>query len=79
MRAIPIDRLSEDSPVNNHLSVREKEALQLASDGCSLSEIGCEMGVSQSTVKTLLVRARRKLNARNTTHAVAIAIRCGLI
>lgn len=38
-----------------------------------------ELGITIESVKTSLTQARRILEARNSTHAVAIAIRRGII
>ncbi len=61
------------------ITTRELTALQLMSHGHDYQETGREMGVNKETVKTTLARARRKLGAKNTTHAVAIALREGMI
>ncbi len=61
------------------LSLREKEVLKWAAMGKNNSEMGVILGVSDSTVKTYIDRAMRKLNVYNRTHAVAIAISQGLI
>ncbi len=61
------------------LSLREKEVLKWAAMGKNNSEMGAILGVSDSTVKTYIDRAMRKLNVYNRTHAVAIAISQGLI
>jgi DNA-binding CsgD family transcriptional regulator len=42
-------------------------------------EIAHAMGLGEETVRNHLSRARYRLRALNTTHAVAIAIRRGII
>jgi DNA-binding CsgD family transcriptional regulator len=61
------------------LQPKEKAALALAADGLKTETIAEALGVSPETAKTNLKRARDRLSARNTAHAVAIAIRRGLI
>lgn len=61
------------------LSVQETVALQLAADGHTYPKTAAEMGVTINTVHSYLERARWKLNAKDTTHAVALAWRKGLI
>jgi DNA-binding CsgD family transcriptional regulator len=66
-----------DSPV--FLSPRETEALKLAAGGYTAREISEQMVVAEITVKQHLQAAREKLGARNTLHAVVLAIARGLI
>lgn len=58
---------------------RELEMLRHFADGCVRKEVATRMGCSLETVKTNLLHVRAKLGANNMTHAVAIAIRRGLI
>ena len=55
------------------LSYRELEVLRHAALGLSIQETGRELFLSQQTIKSYRKGAIRKLHARNTTHAVAIA------
>ncbi|WP_188911416.1 helix-turn-helix transcriptional regulator [Salinarimonas ramus] len=61
------------------LSPRELEALQWAAEGRTEDEIGDLMTISTHGVEKHMRAARRKLGARNRTHAVAEAIRRGII
>lgn len=61
------------------LTYHETEALSLAARGCSTREIAGELRKSPETVKAQLGLARLKLGARNTTHAVALALGARLI
>lgn len=60
-----------------HLSLSDQEAsvLRLAALGNTDREIAQRMAVSEKTVDTYWSRIRLKLEARNRTHAVAIAYR----
>ena len=59
---------------DTRLSNEEIATLRLAADGYSQKEIAVHLGVADPTVKVRLSRAKDKLNARNTTHAVSLAI-----
>jgi DNA-binding NarL/FixJ family response regulator len=61
------------------LTEREAEVLALLADGLSHEEIGNRLKISGETVRTHLQKARRRLGAENRTHAVALALRRGLI
>ncbi|WP_181773704.1 helix-turn-helix transcriptional regulator [Amycolatopsis pittospori] len=58
---------------------REIRVLRLISEGKDTAEIGSEMGYSQRTIKNILHQAQHRLALRNRSHAVAAAIRAGLI
>lgn len=62
------------------LTPQQQKALRLASEGVRQIEMGDAMGGMRfRTVMGYLRDARMRLDAVNTTHAVAIAIREGLI
>lgn len=61
------------------LTAPELQALTLAANGLSVPQIGARLFKGSETVKTQLGRARLKLGAQNTAHAVAIAVRAGVI
>jgi LuxR family transcriptional regulator, quorum-sensing system regulator BjaR1 len=61
------------------LSKREHEVLQWAAEGKTEWEIGLILGVSEHTADKFIRSARIKLHAANRTHAVAQAMRLGLI
>jgi len=65
--------------VDARLTSRELAALAAVSKGKTNEEIATEWYVSESTVKTHLRNAHAKLKARSRAHAVALAIRAGLI
>jgi DNA-binding NarL/FixJ family response regulator len=66
---------SDDQP----LSEREREILQLLSEGYHTEEIARRIGLSVETVKSDTKRVILKLQADTRTHAVAIALRQSLI
>jgi DNA-binding CsgD family transcriptional regulator len=61
------------------LDLNELSALKLFANGKTADEMAAELGVSKSMAQHYLRVAARKLGARNRVHAVAIAVRNGLI
>ena len=61
------------------LSRREAQVLHLAAEGWEYQEIGDRLGITRATVRNHMVSVRRKLGARNSLHALAIALRRKLI
>lgn len=61
------------------LTHRQRQILQLLADGESPTFAARELGLSEETVKTHTKNAVARLQARNRTHAVAIALRESLI
>jgi DNA-binding CsgD family transcriptional regulator len=57
------------------LSPRETEILGLAAEGFTREETALQLVISLNTVDTHLRHAFEKLGARNTTHAVVLALR----
>jgi DNA-binding NarL/FixJ family response regulator len=51
----------------------------LAAQGLDGAEIGEHLSLSSSTVRQHLCKIHQRLNARNTTHAVVIALQNNLI
>ncbi|GAI60060.1 unnamed protein product [marine sediment metagenome] len=61
------------------LTYREREILTLIKEGYSHKEIAGKLGIGAPTIKVSVRLILARLNARNTTHAVAIALREELI
>jgi DNA-binding NarL/FixJ family response regulator len=61
------------------LTERELEVLAGMCEGMSNAEIGRALFLSEDTVKTHARRLFRKLGAADRAHAVAIALRRGLV
>jgi DNA-binding NarL/FixJ family response regulator len=61
------------------LTPRETEVLRLVADGLDTSEIAARMCYSERTVKNVLHDLTTRLQLKNRTHAVAYAVREGLI
>jgi two-component system response regulator DegU len=58
---------------------REEEVLQLIADGCSTPEVAQRLYISQKTVKNHLASIYEKLDARDRTQAVLLAVRMGIV
>jgi DNA-binding NarL/FixJ family response regulator len=63
----------------NRLSPVELQVLKLIAEGLTDEGIAEELGIKRSTVETYWRRGQAKLQAQNRAHAVAIAVREGLI
>ncbi len=74
LRGLHAQHLPVTSP-----SRRELAVLELVMRGCSNTEIGERLYLSVDTVKTHLRNLRRKLQARDRTHAVVIGLCRGLL
>jgi two-component system NarL family response regulator len=61
------------------LTRRQREILQLLADGHSTSTVARRLGLSGETVRTHTKGALGRLGAKDRAHAVAIALRNGLI
>jgi DNA-binding NarL/FixJ family response regulator len=60
------------------LSPREVDVLRMLATGADNQEIASELVIGTETVKTHISRIVRKMQARNRTHAVAIALEHGI-
>jgi DNA-binding NarL/FixJ family response regulator len=77
-----LDRLMELSrraPSGEELSERELEVLRLMAKGAANKEIGVELSIAQSTVKTHISTIFQKLGVNDRTQAVTEALKKGII
>ncbi len=77
-----LDRLTELSrraPSGEGLSERELEVLRLIAKGAANKEIGAQLSISQSTVKTHVSSIFQKLGVNDRTGAVTEALKRGII
>jgi len=77
-----LDRLTELSrraPSGEELSERELEVLRLMAKGAANKEIGVELSIAQSTVKTHISTIFQKLGVNDRTEAVTQALKKGII
>jgi DNA-binding NarL/FixJ family response regulator len=63
----------------NGLTERETDVLRLIADGMGTQEIASRLAYSERTVKNVLHDVTSRLQLRNRSHAVAYALREGLI
>ncbi len=61
------------------LTDRQLDVLGLLARGLTAERVGVLLGIRESVVKEHAKAGRRNLGARNTAHAVAIALHEGLI
>ena len=61
------------------LTPRQREILTLAADGLTNAQIGARLNLSQSTIDHLIPSIATALDATTRTHAVATALRTGVI
>ncbi len=71
--------LGQCSHINNRLSPREREVLQLLSEGLSSVQIAKRLRVSHVTVRNHIQHIQNKLNVHSQVEAVAYAYRHNLV
>ena len=64
---------------DEHLTERETEVLRLVARGLSNKDIGCQLFISETTVKTHVKNIMHKLQVPSRTHAALYALRIGLV
>lgn len=70
---------SPRGPVRAGLTPREVDVLRLMADGLDTAEIAGRLRYSQRTVKNVIHGVTGRLKLRNRSHAVAYALRAGVI
>jgi DNA-binding NarL/FixJ family response regulator len=61
------------------LTSRELDVLKLLADGCDTAEVAHQLAYSERTIKNIVQDITHRHNLRNRTHAVAYALRQGMI
>ena len=61
------------------LTDRDLEVLRLLAEGCDTAEIARRLAYSEPTIKNVIQRLFERLQVRNRPHAVAVALRAGVI
>lgn len=72
-------RAHAPDPLDEPLSEREREVLELMAKGLSNKEIGRALWISETTVKTHVSHILRKLGQNDRTQAVLAAVKMGLV
>ena len=62
-----------------HVTPREREVMIWVADGKTAWEISTILHLSEHTIRNHIENARKRLNAMNITHMVALALRGGII
>ncbi|GAA3351192.1 LuxR C-terminal-related transcriptional regulator [Amorphoplanes nipponensis] len=73
------DVLTPHGLTSSGLTPRELDVLRLMADGLDTSEIAGRLCYSERTVKNVIYGLTHRLNLRNRSHAVAYALRTGMI
>jgi DNA-binding NarL/FixJ family response regulator len=61
------------------LTDREVKVLRLVAEGCDTAEIAHRLSYSERTIKNVIQAVTTRLNLKNRSHAIAYALRQGLI
>jgi DNA-binding NarL/FixJ family response regulator len=74
-----VRRLRAEAAASGALAPREAQVIRLLADGLDTAQIAEVLSYSERTVKNVLYGVLNRLNLRNRPHAVAYALRNGLI
>jgi len=74
-----LTELSRRAPSGDEISERELQVLQLVATGAANKQIGAELSIAQSTVKTHISSIFQKLGVNDRTEAVTEALKRGII
>jgi DNA-binding NarL/FixJ family response regulator len=72
-------RLGVERSTATTMSDRDREVLRLLAEGCDTGEIARTLAYSEPTIKNVIQRLFEQLKAKNRPHAVALALRSGII
>jgi DNA-binding NarL/FixJ family response regulator len=73
------DVLSPRGIGSDGLNDRERDVLRLLADGHATREIATQLAYSERTIKNIIHDVTMRLNLRNRSHAVAYAVKAGII
>ncbi|MBK3646308.1 MULTISPECIES: response regulator transcription factor [Streptomyces] len=77
--AVQRDVLAPLGLTTSGLEVREVDVLRLLAEGLDTTEIARKLNYSERTIKNILSVMMNRLGLRNRTHAVAYALRSGML
>jgi DNA-binding NarL/FixJ family response regulator len=77
--AVAVPTSTVDVPDAQSHTERELAVLRMLGEGCDTREIARRLAYSERTVKTVIQDLSQRLGLRNRSHAVAYAVRNGLI
>jgi DNA-binding NarL/FixJ family response regulator len=72
-------RVRQTPEPEHRLSTRDVEVLRLLAEGCDTADIAQKLAYSEPTIKNVIQRLFDQLKVRNRPHAVAVALRAGII
>ena len=75
----PIEKNLRDTDLVEHLTPREKAVLDRMAHGCGNKEFAAQLDISEHTAKFHVAQIIAKLEASSRAHAVAKAMRAGLV
>ncbi|WP_217242500.1 response regulator transcription factor [Streptomyces sp. AC555_RSS877] len=77
--ALPLQTAPAQPPRLDALTARELDVLRTLARGLSNAEIGRELGIGETTVKTHVAHILDKFQLRDRVQAVVLAYDCGLV
>jgi DNA-binding NarL/FixJ family response regulator len=72
-------RPDQQAETGHSLTARDIDVLRLLSEGCDTADIAQRLAYSEPTIKNVIQRLFDQLKVRNRPHAVAVAMRAGII
>ena len=74
-----VEEMQREALSRQSMTAREIEVVRLVADGMDTLEIARKLSFSERTVKNVIAGLTTRLNLRNRPHAVAYAMRAGVI
>jgi DNA-binding NarL/FixJ family response regulator len=74
-----VQRLRSDEPTQVHLTLRQRQVLQLVAEGCSTKEVARRLDLAVKTVETHRTLLMKQLDVHEVAGLVRYALRVGII